>query len=565
MATAAKPQVPNLPSRQRVQAERARRSLAEFFRHSWPILEPATKLIWNWHLEAICNHVQALLEGRIPKRNLIINVPPGSSKSRIVSVCSTAWRWIDYPEWRGIFTSANPRNVIRDSVYCRQIIESDWYREWFKPKWRLAHDQNAKGLYRNTALGFRQALGGGAAVTGDRANGLFMDDMLDAADAESKVAREAFKTWYPGFSNRVADMESSTRCMIAQRLHEDDPVGFLLKSGDWEHLVIRQEFELEHDNPNDKNSPKVRPKPTSIGWEDPRQSEGEFMDPKRFPPAELKKEYAILGTRGRAAQHQQAPYPAEGTIIKRVWIKRYHTPRDANGDFLPPDQIVKALGINRVIQAVDTALGQKQSNDYTADITGGEAPSRFYILDLFKEKVDAPTGKATIVGLQAKWNAQGVIVEGGSSASGKATAQTIKSETRLPIIEMPVYSDKVVGMNKVAPTVEAGVIYVPDDQPWAEPFIESLIAFPTAAHDDDADAFRILLDYCFYGGASFGMLEFARSQLAKRLEAMQAAETASVSDPLENGHGTGNSQRTEPAPAPAKKAKVVPIWLQARR
>src|SRR4051812_11176713 len=211
----------NLPSRQAIQAELSRRNLADFFRHSWPILEPATKLVWNWHLQAICDHVQALLEGRIPKRNLIINVPPGSSKSRIVSVCTTAWRWIDYPEWRGIFTSANPRNVIRDSTYCRQLIESAWYQEWFTPSWRFARDQNAKGLYRNTAGGFRQAMGGSATVSGDRANGLFMDDMLDATKGESKAAREEFTNFYDqAFANRVSDMTTSTRCMIAQRLHE---------------------------------------------------------------------------------------------------------------------------------------------------------------------------------------------------------------------------------------------------------------------------------------------------------------------------------------------------------
>lgn len=540
---ATKPAAPalNLPSRQRVQAELARRSLASFFRYSWPVLEPATPLIWSWHLQAICDHVQALLEGKIPKRNLIINVPPGSSKSRIVSVCSTAWRWIDEPEWRGIFTSANPRNVIRDSTYCRQLIESNWYQEWFKPKWRFARDQNAKGLYRNTASGFRQAMGGGAAVSGDRANGLFMDDMLDAASGESKADREAFITFYDNaFANRVSDMTTSTRCMIAQRLHEVDPVGHLLKSGDWEHLVIRQEYELEKVNPNDQNSALHHRPPTVLGWTDPRRVPGELMDPVRFPAVELAKEKGRLGTRGFAAQHQQRPSPAGGNIIKRDWLKFYRTPRDAHGDFLPPDQIVKALGITRVLQGVDTALGEKQENDYTSDITGGEAPSRFYIIGYLKEKLNAPSGKAAIVAQQAKWNAQAVIVEGGSSASGKAAAQTIKAETRLPVIEQPVTTDKVVGLNKVAPTVEAGVIYLPEDQPWTEDFIESLVGFPKMEHDDDVDAFRILLDYAFYGGGGLGMLEFARQQLAAK-HAAAAAEKESAelvrADSSTNGNG----------------------------
>lgn len=502
------------PSRSAICAELARRSLAEFFRESWSILEPTTPLIWNWHLQAICDHVQALLEGRIPKGNLYINVPPGSSKSRIVSVCTTAWWWIDHPGWRGIYSSRNPRNVIRDSIYCRDLIESKWYQEWFQPTWRLTKDQNAKTLYRTTEGGFRQAVTSGAKVTGDRANGLFMDDMLDAAEGESKTAHLEFENFYNNaFRNRVSDMKTGTRCMIAQRLHENDPVGHVIRSGDWEGLVIRQEYEQEKENPHDQNSKFIHPRPTSLGWSDPRKTPGELMDPIRFPAEQLEKEKRALGTRGYHAQHQQRPAPAEGAILKRGWFKWYQTPKGADGRPLPPAEICKVLGITRVIQGVDTAQTEKTSADFTADITIGQAPSRYYVLDLFKDKIESPVVKATVIALQAKWKAAAVIIEGGSSASGKAVAQSIKSSTALPVIEMPVVSDKVVGMNSVAPTVEAGTIYLPEDAPWIMEFLESLLAFPVGAHDDDCDAFRIALRYILFGTGTTGLLDFARQQM----------------------------------------------------
>jgi predicted phage terminase large subunit-like protein len=512
-----------LPSRAAVQAQLARRSLAEFFRYSWPILEPATPLIWNWHLEAICDHTQALLEGRIPSRNLAITVPPGSSKSRIVSVCTTAWWWIDHPEWRGIYSSANPRNVIRDSLYCRQLIDSAWYQEWFKPTWRFARDQNAKGLYSNTAGGFRQAIGAGGAITGDRANGLFMDDMLDATKGESQAAREEFKTFYDqAFANRVSSMTEGTRCIIGQRLHEGDPVGHLLKSDEWELLVIRQEYERERENPGDPQSPLVHRKPTSIGWTDPRRDDNALMDPTRFPAVELKKERARLATRGYAAQHQQRPAPAEGAILKRAWFRWYQTPKGSNGEFLPTHERAAALGITRIIQGVDTALSDKSTSDYSADVTVGEAPARFYVLDYWKDKVDAPTVKSSVTSIHAKWGAHAVVVEGGSSASGKATVQSIKSDSKLPVIEMPVMGDKVVAMNAIAPTVEAGLIYLPDDQPWASELIESLLSFPVGEHDDDADAFRIAVWYLKFGGAGFGILEHMRRRAEENAQKKSA-------------------------------------------
>jgi predicted phage terminase large subunit-like protein len=511
-----------------VQAALSRRSLAHFFRYSWPVLEPGTTLIWNWHLEAVCNHTQALLEGRIPSRNLAINVPPGSSKSRIVSVCANAWWWIDHPEWRGIFTSANPRNVTRDSVYCRQLIDSAWYQESFSPKWGWAPDQNAKNLYRNTRGGFRQSVGGGSGVTGDRANGLFMDDMLDATKGESKAAREEFHTFYDqAFANRVSSMTEGTRCIIAQRLHEADPVGHLLKSGDWELLVIRQEYELEKVNPNDPASLRRHRPPSSIGWSDPRRVEGDLMDPVRFPAEELAKEKRRLGSRGYSAQHQQRPAPAEGAILKRQWFRWYSTPRGADGEFLPPLQRAAALGITMVGQAADTAQTEKTSADFTAEITGGKAPNRIYILDLWKDKIESPAVKANIKAAHAKWMASVVVIEGGSSASGKAVAQGIRSDSTLPVIELPVMGDKVACLNAVAPTVEAGVVYLPDDQPWALELIESLIAFPTGEHDDDVDAFRILLWYFLFGGAGLGMLEWARQE-AERAAAAKADQKATM-------------------------------------
>lgn len=376
-------------------------------------------------------------------------------------------------------------------------------------------------------------MGGGAATTGDRARALFMDDMLDAAKAESKAEREAFPPWYDlAFANRVTDMKRSTRCMVAQRLHELDPAGHLLKSGEYEQLKIRQEYALERANPLDQNSPLVHRAPTSIGWSDPRRTPGELMDPVRFPAEELVKEKTRLGTRGYSAQHQQDPAPAEGHLVKRVWFKWFKMPTDANGVVLPAADIRKMLGLTRVGQGVDTALSEKTSADYTCDITIGEAPARFYVLDYWKDKVDAPGARSMVVSLRTKWMANVVVIEGGSSASGKATYQAIHADTTLPIIEIPVVSDKVVGLNAVVPTIEAGVVYLPENMPWAHELVESLTKFPTAAHDDDVDAFRLILSYLLFGGGATGLLDFMNAMLART---QGATAPVSAAPPMPSG------------------------------
>src|SRR6266849_4028925 len=109
-------------SRSRLKAEKARRRLNEFVRQAWPVLEPQTPFVDGMHVRAVCDHLQAVSEGRI--RNLIINIPPGHAKSLLTAVFWTPWVWIDHPEARWLFSSYRVPLAIRDSVKCRRLIES---------------------------------------------------------------------------------------------------------------------------------------------------------------------------------------------------------------------------------------------------------------------------------------------------------------------------------------------------------------------------------------------------------------------------------------------------------
>ncbi len=502
-----------LPTRDAVQSALARRSLADFTRLSWHVLEPDTPLVWNWHIEVVCNHIQALLEGGIPCRNLMVNVPPGSMKSRIVSVNAPAWQWIRQPSWRAIFFSGNPRVAIRDSLNCRQLIESPWYQRMFRPAWRFARDQNAKMLFQNTAGGKRAAISAGAKVTGDRADALFFDDLLDAADAESKSKRDELIYWYNnGAANRLNDLTSGTRCMIAQRLHEGDPPGHLLASGQWEHLVIRQEYEV----PTEKEPAK----PTALGWMDPRTKPGELLDPVRFPHSVLIAEKIRLAASGYSGQHQQRPTTAEGTKFKRSFW-HYYTQRLGTSP-LDLAELKKRLGINTIVIGVDTAMTEKTDADFTAIVVLGVAEARYYVLDFWKEQVESPEAKAAVVMMAAKWGPTAVAIEGGGSHSGKIICQELRRDTRLPIIELPNSTDKITGAAAILPIVSAGAVSLPDDHPMTAGFVDSTAAFPKALHDDDVDAFRHALNYAARGGGSSGWIEFARREAA-RLEAERKA------------------------------------------
>src|ERR1043165_2954425 len=147
-------------------AEAARRYFREFLWLACPHCEPAHPFIPNWHIDAIADDLQAVSEGHI--KRLLITVPPGHAKSLLVSVNFPAWQWVRNPAWRAICASYSSDLATRDSVRCRALLASDWFRELFRPTWKFASDQNEKDWFANDQKGFRLALGVGGKGTGFR-------------------------------------------------------------------------------------------------------------------------------------------------------------------------------------------------------------------------------------------------------------------------------------------------------------------------------------------------------------------------------------------------------------
>lgn len=480
-----------LPSLETVRSEKSRRRLADFLRYGWHVLEPSTPLEWNWHLDAMCDHLQAALDdwlavqqwrarpvGECPAqriKDMILNVPPGTMKSRVVSVYAPAWMWLKCPSWRAIFISGNPRVSERDSAYCRTLIQSDWYQEWFTPDWQITGDQNAKTYYRNTARGERRAIGAKSRLTGDRADAIFVDDPNDAAEVESDAERDAVNNWWDqGAGNRVNDLRTSVRIGIQQRLHEDDWTGHVLPLGKWEHIVIPMEY--------DQSVARVTP----IGWRDPRATVGELMMPDRFPPEVLAAERLRLGSNGYAGQYQQQPFAKGGTIFKGAWFEQRY-------------RILPAL--KEVWTCWDLATKASEENDETACVTAAAGEDgNVYVLRMAHGRWETPDVAKFLIA-QADWyrkaygdRYRGDYVE--DKQAGTTLIQYVRRDRPdLALIPAPVEADKVARANGVSPVCEGGRVLLPDPHiypatfEWARDLLAQLTAFPKARHDDITDAF----------------------------------------------------------------------------
>ena len=123
-----------------------------FCKAAWIQVAPQ-KLVWNWHLDALCEHLVYMTQGEI--RFLMVSLPPRHTKSLIASVLWPCWDWLHRPTSQFLSASVDDRLALDFSRLSRRVIESPWYENLFQPEWYLLADENAGRQYRNSKGGSR--------------------------------------------------------------------------------------------------------------------------------------------------------------------------------------------------------------------------------------------------------------------------------------------------------------------------------------------------------------------------------------------------------------------------
>lgn len=506
-----------------LRAEKSRRRLADFVRFSWEVLEPSAKLQWSWHVEVVCDHVQWMFQDWMRSRkdatyfqrafNLLVNLPPGSLKSRILSVCAPAWVWLHWPSFRFLCLSANPRVAERDGRYCRDLITSRWYQGWFRPKWHVRRDQDAVTNFANTAGGSRVAHGITAKIVGERGDALLVDDPNDVFEANSESARrDVTERWDGGTANRVND-PTSIRIGIQHRVHEEDWSGHVLSKGDmeWVHLCLPTEFDT------------ARRCRTMFGFVDPRDREGDVLHPDRMPTAWIASERMRLGSFGYAGLHQQSPMPKGGGMFRLSWWRWWKPEGKAAGTRARPlgcasredmpARMVKPSDFQWLAISVDATFKETKSGSRVGLlIVGGIGADRFVVHDStrrrnFPDTLEAirvlrglpvgdlkqPLGVNELVDA-VRANISRVLVE--DKANGPAIIETLKHAIAGVIAVAP-EGGKEARAAAMSPAVEAGNWYLLDGADWVDAgggdpddlgFLHEFTLFPNGKHDDRVDA-----------------------------------------------------------------------------
>lgn len=440
-----------------VDKELAQRSLREFARQCWHVVEPATPYVHGWHLDAICDHLEAVTLGQI--RNLLINMPPRHMKSLAVSVFWPCWVWAIAPSTRWLFSSYAQSLSVRDSLKCREVIRSPWYQANWGSVFSLKDDQDQKMRFENDRTGYRIATSVGGSATGEGGDYLIADDPHNVKEAESTAVRTSVLDWWDRvMSTRGNDPRTVRKVIVMQRVHDADLSGHVLAQGGWDHLCLPAEYE-----------PRVHV--TSIGWSDPRKGEGDPLWPERFGVQQIADLKRSLGSYATAGQLQQRPSPAGGGIWQRAWWKRY---------------AAKPAKFDEVIQSWDMAFKDLTSSDFVVGQVWGRVGADCYLLDQVRARLDFPATIQAVKDLSVKWpTALAKLVE--DKANGTAVIATLR--TKLPgLIAINPQGGKESRAQAVSAVIESGNVFIPESAPWASDFIEECSSFPNGAHDDQVDA-----------------------------------------------------------------------------
>lgn len=375
-------------------------------------------------------------------------MPPRHGKSELASIRFPAWYLGRNPDKRIIGASYAASLSYRFSRAARNVIRSD---EWPYPI-RLADDsQSVQAWDIADHRGGYFAAGVGGPITGMGADLLIIDDPVkNQEESDSAVYRENVWEWYTSTAYTRLEDDAAV-VLIMTRWHHDDLAGRLLvqaqQGGDqWVTLSL----------------PAI-------------DAEGSALWPEKYDTAALQRIKGAVGSRTWTALYQQSPTDDETAIIKREWWRTYTASPECD----------------RVIQIWDTAFKTKQSSDYSVCATWGATATGYYLLDLWRARVEFPELKRAVVMQSAKHNPSAVIVE--DAASGQSLIQELRRETNLPIIAVKPDRDKLARVHAVTPMIEAGRAYLPESAPWLSDFVEEHAQFPSGAHDDQVDTTAMAL------------------------------------------------------------------------
>lgn len=459
-----------------VEQQACRARFFEFVKSFWDVIIKEDP-VYNWHIEYLCDELQELTKfivAREPKPyDIIINIPPGTSKSTIVTIMWPAWMWTQDASIRIITNSYSSDLSIEQSTKSRDIITSDKYKRLF-PEVELRRDKSGKGSYENTSTGARYSTSTGGTITGKHAHCIINDDPQNPKQADSEPLREQANEHTKTLSSRKVNKKNTPTVTIMQRLHTDDVTGYLLsKKGDRiKHICLPAEL-----------SDNVKPEELKKRYVDG------LLDPLRLDRDMLAEAKVDLGSVKYAGQYEQSPTVEGGNIIKEEWFGT-----------IPRREFDRLRQNEPIVFFADTAYTEKSENDPSGIIATCKVGNTLYITKAQKVNKKFPD-LVRFIPRFAQENgydsSSSIRIE--PKANGISVIDQLRELTGLNVTKTPTPTDsKETRLNAASPTVECGRVVLVIDT-WNDDFIGEVCGFPNKPHDEYVDLLCYAIDHHING------------------------------------------------------------------
>jgi len=409
--------------------------------------QQADQFMVNWHHHLICDELERVARGETD--NLIINMPPGGSKTHLGSICFPSWCFSQEINCRFLTVSYSAdlvKNVISGPI--RDVIKSEEYQDMWpvqmstdtdaKDHWKLLNNRGKK------AGEFKCASNGGS-ITGFRAGklardkfygALILDDPNKPLDMLTNRKRENSNEILATVKSRLGSPKTPI-IIIQQRLHALDATGFrcgqMTKVSDSPWLCewksggkITRQIIIPAliDDTYVKSLPeKYQRYVTGMLYDMDQYGRYSYWPEKETLQGmlEIEEQYPFMFE----AQYQQNPPVIGGKVL-------------SGESFLYCNNVTQPAEYDWTFITGDTAQKAKDTSDYTVFCAWGVKAGNLYLLDIERGKWEAPQMQVKLRMLVARTRdsygsgkLRGVWVE--DAASGTSLIQLMRNSLPVPI------------------------------------------------------------------------------------------------------------------------------------
>jgi predicted phage terminase large subunit-like protein len=480
----------SIPSLDDIKAVRSLNSFEYFVKSVWPIIDPA-ELIWGDVMTVLCNHAQAFISKKI--ETLVVNVPPGFSKTMLFSVMLPAWAWLKYP-MQSFLCATHCRDLtLTIANKRRRLIESPEYCNIKKRlgfSWEMLKDNNKISEYGNNENGTMIATSVESGATGKRGDYRIIDDPIDTIDALKAENHDKVASWYDNqFKSRTNSYTWRPLLIVMQRTHEIDLSRKILKEV---KNAVHLNLQIERDFAKNCDCRYCQNGKSPIGWKDNRK-QGELLFPERFPQEtvdDYKKVPSVFNT-----QYQQSPQPSTGNIIKIQSLTNIFVTPSESVEITPiwPSDIkpkIKRLdptgSFDDIIIFTDADLKGKDTSDRVAIVTACRRGADYYILDMDWGNMDFMRALHGLIVMRNKWKRPNLEIAIEDTQKGSILIEFLRKE--IPITAAQPIASKEIRVSLAARLFESGNVWLPGHAAWLPDFVKEAGSFPLGSHDDAIDA-----------------------------------------------------------------------------